>query len=61
MQSKVCGFALWSGQIRVKSEKPEEKKKANLGVKVLLGFGLSGLPEVQQEVQCFIDTSTESV
>lgn len=27
MQSKVCGFALWSGQIRVKSEKPEEKKK----------------------------------
>lgn len=28
MQSKVCGFALWSGQIRVKSEKPEEKKKS---------------------------------
>lgn len=57
---KVCGFALWSGQIRVKAEKPEEKK-ANLGVKVVLIFGLSVLPEVQQEMQCVIDTSTESV
>lgn len=58
---EVCGFALLSGQIKVKAEKPEEKKnQTNLGVKVL-GFDLSALPEVQQEMQCFIGTSTESV
>lgn len=62
---KVCGFAVWSGEIRVKSEKPQEKRE--VGEKVVLGFGFRacvcvwGLPEAQQEMQCFIGTSTESV
>lgn len=54
---KRCAFALWSGPIRVKSEKPEGEKKAILGVKVVLIFGLGVLPEMQR----VIDTSTESV
>lgn len=61
---KVCGFTLCSGQIRVKSEKPEDKKKkkkANLGVRLVLGFGLNVLSEVQQEMQCFMHTSAECV
>lgn len=34
---KVCGFAVWSGEIRVKSEKPQEK--TNVGGRVVLSFG----------------------
>lgn len=62
---KVCGFAVWSGEIRVKSEKPQEK--TNVGGRVVLSFGFRAwaggwqLPKVQHKMQCFIGTSIESV
>jgi len=60
---KVLEFALWSGEIRIKSEKPQEK--TDVGEMVALGFGfrayVCGLPEVQQKMQCVIGTAIESL
>lgn len=64
---KVCGFTVWSGEIRVKSKQPqEEKKETDVGERVVLCFGFrtgvgEWLPEAQQEMQCFIGSSIESV
>lgn len=45
---KVCGFALWSGEIRVKSEKPRES--TDVGEKVVLSFGCTGCGEATRSI-----------
>lgn len=45
---KVCGFALWSGELRMKSEKPRES--TDVGEKVVLSFGCTGCGEATRSV-----------